>query len=129
MLLVAQWGVREVSGRYPGVLLGGWGRWGSGRWADGGPGDVERAGWCRLGWGAREESSAGLVRVGGVQRGSKEGTGGPGGAKGVRGGSGGLFGGGGWVAAAPTPCTPAAACDCQVGPTTNDLSCKCQNTC
>ena len=85
-------GVREVSG---GVAWGGaGGGWGSGRWADGGPGDVERAGWCRLGWGAREESSAGLVRVGGVQRGSKEGTGGPGGAKGVRGGSGGVSGGG-----------------------------------
>ena len=32
MLLVAQWGVREVSGRYPGVLLGG------GPGGDGGPG-------------------------------------------------------------------------------------------
>ena len=31
MLLVAQWGVREVSGRYPGVLLGEGG-------GDGGPG-------------------------------------------------------------------------------------------
>ena len=88
MLLVAQWGVREVSGRYPGVLLGGWGRWGSGRWADGGPGDVERAGWCRLGWGAREESSAGWRGPKGV----KGGDGGSGGSQQPRGSEGGLGG-------------------------------------